>query len=47
MMIGLKDQPSDDQWEDERNPGDDDFGHGSSKHTGSSPLNKGGAKRKH
>ncbi|KAL8796292.1 MAG: hypothetical protein Q9195_001407 [Heterodermia aff. obscurata] len=47
MMIGLKDQPSDDQWEDERNPGDDDVGYGSSKHTGNSPLNKGGAKRKH
>ena len=47
MLIGLPDQPGSDQWEDERNPGDDDSGHVSSKHSGSSPQGKGGPKRKH
>lgn len=45
MMIGLPDQPGSDHWEDERNPGDDDYAHSSGKRSGSSPQNKG--KRKH
>ncbi|KAG6993781.1 hypothetical protein G7Y79_00051g087010 [Physcia stellaris] len=47
MLIGLPDQPGSDQWEDERNPGDDDSGQGSSKHSEISPQAKGGPRRKH